>query len=89
MYPTEFFCPLNYSTGKLTITSNTVAIHHYSASWHTKLDDIVVEIERCDLQKNRLEYRIRRLISFPFRAVNRIKKNGIRNTADHIIKKFT
>lgn len=89
VYPTEFFCPLNYSTGKLTITPNTVAIHHYSASWHTKLDDIVVEIERCDLQKNRLEYRIRRLISFPFRAVNRIKKNGIRNTADHIIKKFT
>lgn len=33
IYPTDFFCPIEYSTGKLTITPNTVSIHHYSASW--------------------------------------------------------
>ncbi len=33
IYPEDYFCPLNYRTGVLTITDNTVAIHHYVASW--------------------------------------------------------
>lgn len=35
IYPKEYFCPKDYVTGKLTITDNTVAIHHYTASWCT------------------------------------------------------
>ena len=35
IYPKEYFCPKDYVTGKLTTTSNTVAIHHYTASWHS------------------------------------------------------
>lgn len=34
IYPKEFFCPIDYSTNKLLITSNTYSIHHYAASWH-------------------------------------------------------
>jgi len=33
IYPTEYFCPLNYYTEELTITDNTRTIHHYMASW--------------------------------------------------------
>ena len=33
IYPKEYFCPKDYVTGKLKITNNTVAIHHYGASW--------------------------------------------------------
>ena len=33
IYPTEFFCPKNPSTGNLLITENTYTIHHYTASW--------------------------------------------------------
>ena len=33
IYPKEYFCPLDYETGKLDITSNTVAIHLYLGSW--------------------------------------------------------
>lgn len=36
IYPKEYFCPLDYKTGKMVITSNTYTIHHYMASWHTK-----------------------------------------------------
>jgi len=32
-YPTEYFCPKDFTTGKLTTTKNTFAIHHYDASW--------------------------------------------------------
>lgn len=38
IYPKEYFCPLDYRTGELTITPNTVSIHQYVASWHTKSD---------------------------------------------------
>lgn len=33
IYPAEYFCPLDYYTGKLVITENTYSIHHYDGSW--------------------------------------------------------
>ena len=33
IYPTDYFCPKNYLTGELKITSNTVTVHHFEASW--------------------------------------------------------
>lgn len=36
VYPTEYFCPKNFITGKLRITDNTYAIHHYTGSWGPK-----------------------------------------------------
>ena len=34
IYPKEYFCPMDYQTNEMKITSNTRAIHHYAASWH-------------------------------------------------------
>lgn len=36
LYPDDYFCPLNYWTGELKVTSNTRSIHHYAASWINK-----------------------------------------------------
>lgn len=33
IYPSDYFCPINYITRKLEITSNTVSIHWYDATW--------------------------------------------------------
>lgn len=33
IYPKEYFCPKDYSTGTLTITDKTKSIHHYDATW--------------------------------------------------------
>lgn len=33
IYPSDYFCPLDYSTHKLRKTKNTVAIHWYAGSW--------------------------------------------------------
>ena len=33
VFPTQYFCPLSYITGKKNVTSDTVSIHWYSASW--------------------------------------------------------
>ena len=33
IYPTEYFCPINYETKEQKTTQNTRTIHHYAASW--------------------------------------------------------
>jgi hypothetical protein len=33
IFPSQYFCPLSYYTGKMKKTSDTVSIHWYSASW--------------------------------------------------------
>ena len=33
IYPKEYFCPLDYDSGKLNITGNTYSIHHCGYSW--------------------------------------------------------
>ena len=33
IYPQDYFSPKNLNTGKIKITANTRAIHHFSASW--------------------------------------------------------
>ena len=35
IYPKEYFNPIEHTTGRLIISSNTYAIHHYMASWCT------------------------------------------------------
>lgn len=40
IYPVDYLCPLDYKSGKMRITQNTVSIHHYTASWHTKKDTV-------------------------------------------------
>lgn len=37
IYPVDYFCPLNYISGELNITSNTYSIHWYAASWLSAL----------------------------------------------------
>lgn len=33
IYPREYFCPKDFNTGKLLISENTFAIHHFNGSW--------------------------------------------------------
>lgn len=33
IYPIDYFCPLNYYTGELNLTSNSRSVHHYAATW--------------------------------------------------------
>jgi mannosyltransferase OCH1-like enzyme len=35
IYPKEYFCPIDYNSGKKELTINTRTIHHYSATWKT------------------------------------------------------
>lgn len=33
VYPSEYFCPKSYDTGRIMITENTYCIHHFAESW--------------------------------------------------------
>ena len=46
IYPKEYFCPMDYKTGRLTITDKTYTIHHYMASWYTRGQKVYKLIER-------------------------------------------
>lgn len=88
IYPPEYFCPQNYKTGIVTITKNTVSIHHYAASWFSSLEHTIALIQRCENGVNTVEYKLRRIFSIPFRIVNKIQKYGLKNTIRFIWKKL-
>ena len=46
LYPTEYFCPLNFKNGKLKKTKNTHAIHHYASTWLTKKQKIALRAKQ-------------------------------------------
>lgn len=46
IYPWEYFGPMNYYTGIVTITENTRSIHHYSMSWKTEEEIKLKKYER-------------------------------------------
>ena len=79
IYPPEYFCPQNYITGELRVTENTHSIHHYSESWHTVWEDKISKIERCR-NRNGIEYKLRRVVSFPLRVISKIDKMGLKKT---------
>lgn len=45
IYPPEYFDPMEFITGKITITENTKSIHHYSASWFTDKEKKRLELQ--------------------------------------------
>lgn len=40
-YPKDYFCPKCYFTGKIEITNNSHAIHHFASSWLPKNKKII------------------------------------------------
>ena len=46
IYPSDYFNPKNYLTGKIETTDNTFSIHHYDASWWGEKEKKEYELER-------------------------------------------
>lgn len=51
IYPQEYFCPLDYNTGILSLTKNSYSIHWFNASWFdnkmSKRRETSLKIQRC------------------------------------------
>ncbi len=46
IFPSEYLCPINYSTNELTITEKTYSIHHYTASWYDETQRYALKLKR-------------------------------------------
>lgn len=46
IFPSEYFCPINYDTNELTITDKTYSIHHYTASWYDESQRYALKLKR-------------------------------------------
>ncbi len=73
IYPWDYFCPLNYYTGELTITKNTKSIHHYCMSWQSPYR---VALKRCQKEckqifGNKIGELIYKVFTFPFRSIHK------------------
>lgn len=73
IFPAEYFCPIEYQSGRKCVTRNTYSIHRYTASWMKKGEKI-----DCTVKKyigNDLYYRVYR----PMRKWIGMKKIGLKN----------
>ena len=59
VYPKEFFCPKNFTTGVTRVTNNTYSIHQFDASWFTEEQQIAKHKRWRELRRQDLLYNIR------------------------------
>lgn len=67
IYPTEYFCPINYVTKEKKVTSNTYTIHHFAASWVSEYDNMpFLERfwKRCHLPNTNIRLKLKKLFHF-------------------------
>lgn len=74
IYPCDYFCPMSYYTGKINITENTRSIHHYSASWVSSVEKIMLFIRFKTADRGRIIEIMGWLAGIPFRIVNKVNR---------------
>lgn len=91
IYPSKYFCPMDYLTGDINITDQTYSIHHYVASWHSKEDKQIIMISRFFIKifGRRNGRRISRLFDFPLRCKKKLKELGYKGTMGFCFQKMT
>lgn len=82
VYPTEYFCPMNYDTGEIKITEKTYSIHHYTASWYDKSNLYALELKR-----KFIKYLPRKIAVILATTISKLKYNGFRECINWILKK--
>lgn len=82
MYPSDYFCPKSYETGKIRKTKNTYAIHHFSGSWHSD-EEKKIRKRKMMLTKVFSEKTALRILGYS----EYISKNGIYESFKKLISK--
>lgn len=63
VYPTEYFAPKSYDTGKIHKTKNTCTIHHYDASWNDEKGRLYLKLSH-NFGKKFAEYAVSLIYKF-------------------------
>lgn len=90
VYPSEYFCPLDYESNILRLTANTISIHQYNSSWlseedieHHRIEQKI--IQKWGIKKGRI---IVIITSTPYWLKRKIRERGIKGTIKFIIKEI-
>lgn len=90
IYPTDYFCPLDYETGRFNLTENSRSVHHYSASWMSKKE---IQIHKFGQKMSRLfgakiGYFFETLYGMPYQLKMKISILGFNGTIRFIFKRL-
>lgn len=90
IYPPEYFSPKDYVTGKIELTEQTHSIHHYSASWFSTADKMVIKISRyCNTHfQGQVGKNVSKMLTFPFRVRAKYEKLHFKGTVRFIMQKI-
>ena len=86
IYPFEYFCPKDFFTGKLNITSNTYAIHHFDGSWLNK--DTKRRLEKHRHFRNRYGDMLGGILCKIYNAWDIYRIDGLNGLINQLEKKF-
>ncbi len=91
IYPPEYFCPMNYTTGELSITDKTCSIHHYAATWLEGYGrkELAIRYSLGKIIGHSAASLVGSLYSLPFRVAAKYKKLGLIGTAGFALSKMT
>lgn len=90
LYPTEYFCPLNSSTGILNCTDKTFSIHRYNMSWVSDFEKKWAKRQQrlTKMLNEKLAVRIIRILCIPDHIFTRFRTLGFKETGRFYINKF-
>lgn len=90
LYPTEYFCPMNYFTGKINITDKTYSIHRYDMTWFSEEEKkwYLREQKLSRIFGIKLGHLMIVITRFPIKLIKRLKEKGIKVTIKHYLNKF-
>ena len=72
IYPADYFCPMNYYDGKITITQKTRTIHHYAETWHNIAERKIDAIRRKFYNTRYKDSFLQSFVILPFRIWNKL-----------------
>ncbi len=90
IYPIDYFCPMDYYNGKVTITDNTHSIHKYKMSWGSPIAKrkMIIQRKMCKYFGNTNGKFITKIICFPMFLFDRIKNKGFIYTCKYYKNKI-
>lgn len=89
VFPSEYFCPKNLTTGVLNITENTHTIHWFNGSWLSDNRKKIIDINQKYIQKYGKEKgsKISSFLSIPYKVKEKYDQIGVIGLLKYILHK--
>lgn len=86
IYPKEYFCPIDYATGKVNRTNNTKTIHWFTASWLTEIQK--KRHENCRKLNGYLPGKLGKTIGYIYTKLGAIKDIYIEKGVEGVLQRI-